>query len=585
MNESKILKTHSVALLISIAIGFIIAVPPVIFQLSKEYKGFPMMRWNTETHYVAEAKEIYDGHYGLGNPWAADLKDTPYVFPPFGPYLIAGFGKLFHLDIAIAVMAFRFFATALLAFFIYLFVCDLTGSRRLAWIAAPFVMLGYGLIDTAHIMEIIRARGIPAGWGFIDYGRPVNPQVSSLLFFSYLFCFWRALYVAKENWRRWGVAAALILGASFYAYLFTWTYIFALNVALILVALIRKDKEKVKRIVWISGGGALVGIPYVWHTYVVAQHQWYAETATRFGFVHTRAPNISRLMVAVAIAIAASWRRLTKNEQFFLPAFLIAGFVAVNEQVITNQFVYNHHYHWYYNTPLAAIALLVVIARQALLFHIQPMLWKAAPFLAIGFFLLFGVAVQARAYQEFLPQTIEDQRYAPLLAWLNAGTPKDSIVFTPPPISIWIAALTHNNVYHEGTVIYTLIPNDRLFDHYLLYLYLNGTPKNGIREYLESHRDDISGFVYGYTYSFIPGVCYGCFPDSVIDALVRKYEAISDGNFIATLKKYPADYIIWDKEKNPAWRIDRFGLPIASRFGEIVVYSLVHPFFSSFVSQ
>jgi hypothetical protein len=36
---------------------------------------------------------------------------------------------------------------------------------------------------------------------------------------------------------------------------------------------------------------------------------------------------------------------------------------------------------------------------------------------------------------------------------------------------------------------------------------------------------------------------------------------------------YPVDYFVWDKKNNPAWRLDRFELPVVASFGDFTVYS------------
>jgi len=118
------------------------------------------------------------------------------------------------------------------------------------------------------------------------------------------------------------------------------------------------------------------------------------------------------------------------------------------------------------------------------------------------------------------------------------------------------------------------VPNERLLHAYLAYTYLTGVPKQNLHEYLEAHRSEISGFVYGYTYYFQKNVCTSCFPDAVISRLADLYQKISDDNFLGFVQQYPIDYIVWDKINNPSWRIDRWRWPVAAEFGDLVVYSV-----------
>lgn len=559
------LKENKIGLLIALAIGAIIAAPPIVFRFSSAYQGFPLLKTNTEAHYMTEVKEVYDGHYGLGNPFFADLKDALYLFPPLGPHLYAWLGKLFGLGIVENIMVLRFIFTSAMAFFIYLFATELTKNKLVGLIAAPFVMLGYSLVDPSHIFTIIRERGSLTHAEFIDYGRPVNPQVSSLFFFSYMYFFWKALWDTGKWWKS-GTVSALILGLSFYVYLYTWTFIFSLNAFLFLVFAVKKDWTTVKRIFAVSAGAAIFGIPYVFHTLEVSRHPWYAETVPRFGFVHMREWQVSRLMLGLLVPFLLFFKKFNEKARWFFLAFFLTALFVANEQVVTGIYVYNHHYHWYYSTPLAIVML------SALIVTLLPRPRVVAGLVAI--LLLYGIANQTYAYRRVLPAALDEQRYAPLIGWLNTKTPKDSTVFASTDITAFLPAVTHNNVNYHGTGIYTLVSNERLFDQYLLYLYLDGVPKEDIRPYLEAHRNDISAFAFGYTYSFLPGHCYGCFPDSVIDDLIKKYETISDDIFADVLRTYPIDYLVWDKQKNPAWQPDRFHFLRIAEFGDLIVYDM-----------
>lgn len=568
------LKQHGIGIIISLVIGAIIAAPPIVFQFSDAYAGFPLMKTNTEAHYAAQIHEVYDGHPALGNPFFADLKEEPYLFPPLGPHLYAFLGRLFRLEPITAVLVFRFFFTATMAWFVYLFAGAISRNRLVGYVAAPFVMLGYSLVDPGHIVTMLREGGIPAHTGFLDYGRPVNPQVSSMIFFAYLYFFWRTIHESGKRWKLFGVFSAVLLGTSFYAYLFTWTFLLSLNGFLFLLYAWKKDWTTVRRIVAVSVGGGFLGVPYLLHTLQVSQHPWYAESAPRFGFVRMREWQVSRLLLGLLIPFIFIFRRLEQPARTFFLAFFATGFFVANEQVLTGLYLFNHHYHWYYTTPLAIIFITVLIST------LWPLVVRRARFERVattaGVFLLivYGIAVQCAAYARVLPVVMDEQRYAPVIAWLNAETPKDATVVASIAFSDVVPALTHNNVYFPNTGFYTLVPNERLLHTYLVYTFLRGIPNDNARAYFEGQRTEISGFAFGYAYSFLPGVCYGCFPASVIDALEANYAGLHDGTFIDFLKKYPADYVVWDTAHDPEWQVDRFGLREAARFGDMIVYAL-----------
>lgn len=565
------MRFHLWGLLIGFLIGTVITLPAIVFHFSPRYGGIDMMKTNTEAHYITQIKEVMDGHYTLGNPFYADLKDSPYLFPPLSPLLIGLVGKLFSLDINTIVSVARFFCTGATAFFIYLFVTVLTKRRLVGIITAPAVMLGYGLLDPHSIMSLF-VHGVPTPSStFIDYGRPINPQVSSLFFFAYLF-FLQTFF--KENKVIHGIIASVLFGLSFYVYLFTWTFILILNGTLGLVYITKKEWSTVKKLIYISLGGLALGIPYFLNVHQASLSPWYDESAARFGFVNVRFLTISRIVIGAIILFGLVYKWCTKEIRIFFVAFFLAALISVNEQLVTGKYLFNHHYHWYYITPLIIIFILVALftVMKKLNFHRKFQLGIAILFIVIT--VSNGILAQVYSYYTALPEVTELQEYAPVVAWLNAETEKDSSVLASGVFSDLVPAITHNNIYFPNTGLYTLISNERLLNVYLVYTYLEGVPKNEIRTYLESKRNDISGFVFGYTYSFIPGVCYGCFPDSIIDNLVKIYEGLDEKNFISFVKQYPVDYIVWDTHTNPKWNIDRFKFPLVKQFGAIKMYKL-----------
>lgn len=564
-------RQHSLGLVAALIIGVVVALPPIWFHFSSAYQGIDMLKTNTEEHYVAQIQEAFDGHHNLGNPFLGDLKNEPYLFPILSPNIIWVVGKILFLKTIPAVLVTRFLCSALLAFIIYLFVFNLTKSRITGLIAAPFVMLGYGLVDPNNFIALLKTGVLPSEMTFLHYARPINPNVSALFFFGYLFCLWRYLYEPVKN-KWYGLLSTLILGLSFYVYLFTWTFIFVFNGMLIIVFLFKHDREKIKKIVWLSLLALPISIFYWINYWNASQSPWYAETATRFGFVKTHAWNISKLVIIAAVAFATSYRILDERVRVFFVAFFPTAFFVVNEQVVTGYYIFNHHYHWNFNTPLVIILLVGIffallnkyMKRKAIIYSIASVLFVVL--------LLCGINEQRVSFAASLPDTMAQQRYAPLIDWLNKETQKDKVIFASLKITDAIPALTHNNVYYDSTAIYTLMPTKRLEQNYLVYRYLEGVPANEIELYLQSHRKELGYFLFGYTYVFQENTCLTCFPDNFIIEMTKEYRALNDQNFISYLNRYPLDYVVWDREKDPVWKPDRFNLKIAKDFGNIVVY-------------
>lgn len=567
------IKTHWLGLVLALLIGAVIAAPPIIFRFSDDYQGVDMLKTNTEIHYLAQIQEVYDGDRLIINPFFKGLKDAPYLFPPLSPNIVAAFGQIFSLDLVAAVMITRFIIASLLAFLIYLFAATIAKNKIVGWVAAPFVLLGYSLLDPGYLLGLLTGKLRLAELTFIDYGRPINPQLSALFFFGYLLSFWHLLHQRERVWH-YGVICALLLGASFYVYLFTWTFIYSLNGFLFFIYAGKKDWNKVKRIVWVSGAAGLMGAPYLLNVWQATHHPWYEESAVRFGFVRSRFFSISRLVSAVLILFLAVYKKLDKQTRLFFAGFFLTAFFVVNEQLITGRYVFNHHYHWYFITPLV-IVLLVIILFSILSGRVKrrAVTYSIAAFLVV-FIFYNGITVQAASYSFVLPQVVDEQRYAPVLAWLNQTTKKEEAVLASYTLARMIPALTHNNVYYHGTGIYSLVSDEQLIHAYLVYLYLDGVPQASMSEYLRDNQPELTAFVYGYKHAFQPGLCGDCVSETIRTRLANEYQTLSDATFLSYLKQYPVDYIIWDKKENPDWKLDKFALDKLQAFGDLIVYAV-----------
>ncbi len=586
-------KQHILGIVISALIGALIAAPPLVFRLSPDFSGVDMLKTNTETHYVSQIQEVYDGRPELGNPFLGGaLKEDPYLFPPIGPRLVAYTGIVLHLGAIPMVLASRFLFTSLMAFAIYYLCFLLTGRKLVGLVAAPFVLLAYSLVDPGHILELFNLRPWSQELTFIDYGRPTNPSLSSLFLFGYLVFFWQ--YLREGSKKYLGIISAVIFGLSFYVYLYTWTFIVVFTGFLFLIHLFwKEDKIKVKKILMVFGGAALLGIPYFIHGYEVTLHPLYEEASVRFGFFKSRHLELSRLTIASAILFAAAWKffvpRLplvtssaevtsgvfTEGTKVFFLAFFLSALVIVNEQVITGLYIFNHHWHWYYNTPLVIIFLTAFLFWALERMHAKKWVSISVASVLIMIFFYNGITSQRISYAHHLPEVVKEQQYAPLFEWINEATSKDDVILTSKELSSLIPAYTHGNVYYHGTGIYTLVSDAQLLHAYLVYTYLAGIEKAKIRDYLPANRDDISHFAYGYRYRLKKGVCLGCFPDAVIEEMSAIYEKLDDRNIISFIKEYPADYVIWDKLHTPNWKIGKLGLSVVKETPAYTVYALL----------
>ena len=66
-------------------------------------------------------------------------------------------------------------------------------------------------------------------------------------------------------------------------------------------------------------------------------------------------------------------------------------------------------------------------------------------------------------------------------------------------------------------------------------------------------------------------------PENEIEKILTKAGEIQKSQFGRNLKKYQVDYFIWDKNKNPNWKPERFKLKPAYNFENIYIFRFDDP--------
>ena len=563
------LKQHWVIIILSAAIGFIFVFPHVYLRTIDRgfFRGVDVLGSDAETHYVARVQEVYDGHLFLGSTYFWEGKNQPYLPPPFLEIATAYLGKILGMNaVQINIFA-KFFFGFLLSFLLYFFVLELFGDKYLALMSSALTLLAPSLLSSSDMRSVF-------SWEiknleFLRYARPLNPAFSSLLLFGYLLSLYRLL---KSSQIRYLFFCAVFLGLSFYAYFYFWTYLFLANGLFVLWFIYKNNWPEVKKIILISAGSLLIALPYLIHTVGLSAFSGYQETSERLGFFISRSLTVSKLAVfTVFFIIFAFYKKLLSFNPFFIIAFTASIFV-INHQIITGVNIQNDHYHWYVITPLAGIALI-----STFYFYIKSILDKKFfPFVIIvclAFFFLTGIIVQAKSYFSLREITILNQRYAPILKWLNGNTFLDSVVFADGKFSELIPAYTHNNVYYSAYAPYYLNSREDLENRFFLRLFFEGVNSENIISYLDEHRSETALYLFGLKYRYTNG-CSSCFPDELNEKLAKEYMGFLKEDFMVKAQKYRLDYVVWDKKENPEWRLPLDKIEKLFEADDINVYKL-----------
>ncbi len=576
----KLVLPHWPALLMAVLVGMVIVAPPIIFRLDPAYRGIELFGADGEASYVAQVHAIYNGNFSFGNVFLYEGQNQPYVKQPLPAIITAGLGKFFGLDVPNANLIAKFVFPAIIFLLVYAFGLVLTKRKGIALIGASFVLLSpatTALLDPATWGPLLQ-KGAFAGNDpqFLLYSRPISPQVSNLIFFAYLLTFWsfwdkpHASSVQKRYLL--GALSSVLLGLSFYTYLFSYSLLFAMNGFLWLYFLIRRDFEKLKELTYITIGGLIVGIPYILNMFQVFSSPYYPELSVRVGQVLTRQLVLSRVWFGVVLLFLVLYRKLDSFGVFTL-AFLGAIFAVSNQQFLTGKTIpIPQHYHWYYMAPLTGLIASHIVFSLLEKKSRQTYLTALKVFLLVVF-VAVAVLFQRWSYLNQRDGFVALERYAPAINWLKNNAAKNDVVFSNESFSNLVVIYTPANVYYNGYAGDYLVPSERLRRAYYAYMYLEGIPSEDAEKYFSDseNRANFSNRVFGNYYRAKSG-CYECYPDELNQRFIAEYQAFTRVPFLENLNKYRLTYAVWDKQADPLWRLNLYFDKLVFADGETAIY-------------
>jgi len=565
--------------LLSIAIGTLIVAPGIYFRYwDGGYRGIDFFGSDAEHFYLAQIQEIYDGHWSLGNVYLAEGKDDHYVQPPLPPILVASLGKLLRVSSRDINLITKFLLPALLSVLLYSLFKNLFKRKDLALLMTAFILLTQAtwiFLDPVSWKTFFLTGAFPGtNANFLTYSRPINPQVSSFFFFGYLLCCWKFLFDndSEKSEKIFGTLSAVILGLSFYTYFFTFSFLSVFNAILFFWFLFSKDWRQSKKIMIVSVAGLAIAIPYFINLWGMLKSPFYVELTHRLGVAETHQFIFSRVWWGTTALFLLLYRKADRLKVFIL-AFLATAFFVTNQQLITGRTApIPAHYHWYYIAPVGGAILIYLFFTYFEKFAGRS--WSRLGMVVLmAVFFYGGFLFQKNSYLIQRDYFISDQRYAPVLSWLDKNVQMESSIFANDDLSEFIPSYTHHNVYYGNDLSNFLLSEERFKDSLYIYTFLKGVTKDSAGDFFYKNRDSVGADIWGQRYRMKNG-CYGCFEDSILESLIADYKNFLDKDFVTELKRYRVDYIVWDKEKNPSWKMDRFFSKKIYEKDNLTIYSV-----------
>ncbi len=538
-------KEHRTALFCAFFLGMLIVGPQLVFieQEGSDYRGLYMMTTDGEKFYLARMHEFYD-EGRVGNPFLYEHKFYgPMFYSSGGETLLAIPGKLLGISVPTLNLIYKFLLPAVQFLLAYALLFRLTG--KVGWSIAGALMMFTGLVwfeweylkhNLYHALQTGAIRDLWYRPYALYIGRPVHPEFSQLLLLLYLHVS-LAIHESKErnNFKKF-IALGSILALSFYVYFFSFTFFLAFNAALCVIWYFFGKRMLIRDLLMTTGVAFLVGTPPLWAIYSAMHHPEYARVAQALWVEPTHRAVISLSGLILTLLVFACIVRkktyaetgIARDRLLFLSGLLVTAFLVVNQQVVTGISLQYIHYFRAFNHPVFVIVL--TFLGHTFFEHMlsgrssqRPrfaFIARALPWCAAGFFAVTGVYFQYTAYLHDAPIVHKEQRYMPAMDWLAANTPKDSVVMTNETLSEFVPLFTNDNVMWNNGYVPAgfLVPSERT----------EFTPEN----------------------------------------------LLKSEDFFRDAKKYRLDYILWDRQADPGWNIERYKLPLLFSGEGMEIYEL-----------
>jgi len=579
---------HLPAILLALFIGFVYAAPNLYHASTPEYQGVIMADSPDEDFYLTVINRSYALSGFLGNPYLYEYKEVRNTFQYF--LVERGLGEIgsaFDLSIGALSILMKLVFPALLVLLIYFFAYSISADKLTAFFVAAAMLLGNEIVHPNGIVNLFNTFLFRGEYSeFLLYSRPVNPQVSAIVFYGAL----TSLFFLFRNPRsRYAIAlSGLLVGGLLYVYIYFWAFAAAFLGVLFLYALVLRYRPLISAVGAAGVISLLIMAPFLYANLFMALA---GEGGGLTQTIATHAPIVEKvillpLFLYLCIFLYAwrtggrgflgAWTLEFSRKYVFLLLLLLVGVIVSNQQVLTGRVLFQQHFHFFTNIPMFVFSMSFLGMEALRLFSLR---WRMP--VAGGTILLllwFTLGVQAASYEDHRLESARHQSLAPIAEYLSAHDPKESVVLANTYVSNRLTMYTQNPVYSAGGYDTTFqVPWERLVHNYFVTLALRGVTAEEVRAYVyePANRHEIGYTIFTGTYWRDKCGSGGCFPDSVLEDLIGGYREFSSQPLRENIHRYKADYLLWDGLVNPEWPLESLvlGKPILQS-GDFELYTL-----------
>lgn len=565
MKFSHLLKEHYFAVVLAISLGVLMILPFFYFRvkLGSDFHGVLPTAVNDVMFYYARINDAAGGHSFLNNAYLFEHKSGLPQQLFLAEWLLAQPIKIFNLNINTARFIYNFLLPAIAFILTYLALCLISKSRLWSIIFSVFLFFGLYLLA---------------------FTRPVSPQFNFIFWLTQFIFLWRLL--ENPDSKKWLLANIVNFSLLFYVYPYYWTF-YLIFFGVLLAAYFWKNRELAVKISAIAAGGLMLAIPYFYLNYLASHLPYYTETLTRLGMIYSHFPSGARIIVYTIFGLIlfglALWKKIINfdTKTVFFTSGILASVIAVNQHLITGRNIeFSSHY------DMAAMFFLVFAASYLISQYSVNKFVLLRQICILGL-LALTVFYGLRDYSERVFAIDENaayrQNYAPIFEWLNKNAEKDSVVYANVDLSGLIPVYTANNVFYIREANLFFISDEEVLDRFILnnffekfdrdFVIKNARPIYGVR-----YIDKYGHAVQGNKLRRILGLKTDpeiYLPEEAILKVMARAKELQKGDFIEELGKFRVDYLVWDKNKNPNWKINLENFNPVFQNDGLIIFKLV----------
>jgi hypothetical protein len=508
---------------------------------------------DAEDHYLARIQEVRDGFPALGNTFLPDKNIQP-LLPGLGENILGRMGDLLGLSTPDLSDVMKFVLPFIATLLMYTFGYVLLRSRAAALIGTSITMFGDTLVSGPAAWRAL-IHGTSASDSFLTYARPINPEVSGIIFFAALISILCVFF--RDRAVRWyePIGIGVLTGVSFYVSPYVFSF---LGMMLVLITLRALYERQWKRVLGAVGAGVIALcalIPFMLSYRSLVSNSSYNDTVHRFGLVVSHPPVFSAwVVIMLALALFGIPKRFSLARSFFLTAALALG-ILLNQQILTGHVLQVGHYHWYITKPLISflIALYVVELSERLL-GARKYVRYAAYAAGVALLCVNAGEVQIHSYLVHEPQTLAAQRYAPAMRFLGT-LPTREFVWADEDLSRYVPIYTRHDVANDPQALNYLVPTSFFEDRLFINYHLQGIAPADVPTLMERERAQVSSAIDGI-YWREQGGSFEAIPDPELASIKHAYTLTAHDSAVDIMARIGITLIVWDKAREPDWHID-----------------------------